>query len=202
VTVSTITIRRRPMRALRALVTMTVMVAMSVGRVDAQQKPNFSGRWTLALNNAAFACGDECTIVQTATTLSITRPPNPQGVAAPVVVLYLDGRENTNMDAGRAGGAPREYVSRVRWDGATLVTTRSLDPQGRFATIRTLALDGDTLTIVTTTSSPGSTPQVSRYTRRPTSKREGRAPGVLQAGDNVIGRADDASVTSRFEQPR
>lgn len=180
------------MRALRTLVTMTAMVAMSFGRVNAHQKPNFSGTWTLAdprpstgtragdgdvsdvqrsdrslaLNNAAFACGDECTIVQTATTLSITRPPNPQGVSAPVVVLHLDGRENTNIDAGRAGGAPREYASRVRWDGATLVTTRSLDPQGRFATIRTLALDGDILTIVTTTSSPGSTPQRSRYARR------------------------------------
>jgi hypothetical protein len=180
------------MRMLRILVSATAMCVLTLDHSEARQKPNFSGTWTLAdpkpttrtragdgdladvqrtdrslaLDNAAFACGDECTIVQTATTITVKRPPNAQGVAAPDVVLHLDGRESKNLDAGRGGGPPREYVSRARWEGTTLVTTRSLDPQGRFTTIRTIALDAGTLVIVTTESVPEAKPRTSLYTKR------------------------------------
>jgi hypothetical protein len=182
------------MRTVTITLALIAAVTLSTRTTDAQSKPNFSGTWTradpkpssdsrardgstssvnsvqtidrsLTLNNTAFACGDECTIVQTATTLTVKRPPNAQGVAPPDVVLYLDGRENKNLDASRIGQAPIEYVSRATWDGATLVTTRPT-AQGKLKSIRSLALDAGTLVIVTTTDFPGMHPVALKYTKR------------------------------------
>jgi hypothetical protein len=178
------------MRTATVTLALIAVVTLSSRTTDAQSKPNFSGTWTLTdpkpssgsrrrdgststtvdrsltLNNTAFACGDECTIIQTATTLTIKRPPNAQGVAPPDVVLYLDGRESKNMDAGRVGQAPIEYVSRATWDGATLVTTRPTPAGGKYNAIRSISLEAGTLVIVTSTDFPGLMPQTSKYTKR------------------------------------
>jgi hypothetical protein len=102
------------------------------------------------IGGAAFRCHPTCTMIQTATTLTITRPVNPDGTTPPVVVLNLDGSESPNQQAGRQGGPPTPYVAIAKWDGNKLVVTRSLGSQQHLLTVQTLSLESGNLTIVTT----------------------------------------------------
>jgi hypothetical protein len=113
---------------------------MLVAGLSAQGKPDFSGKWTLVPDpNAAAAgggggggrggrggggggqfCGQECTITQDGTTLTVTR--TTQG-GEQKATYRLDGSESKNMQQGRGGQT--EVVSKAAWDGARLSITSS-----------------------------------------------------------------------------
>jgi hypothetical protein len=115
------------------------------------------GDRSLSLRNAPFDCGGECIIRQTARAITITRLDAPKGLQAPPVVLTLDGKPSLNEDVQRVGEPPVKFAALARWDGATLVAVRSLDPkdpEGHFQTIRSLALEDGRLIITTTVKFP------------------------------------------------
>jgi hypothetical protein len=107
----------------------------------AQAKPDFSGKWTLVPDPNAAApdaagggrggrggrggggqqfCGQECTITQDATTLTVTRTTQAGEQKA---TYKLDGSESKNM-GGRGGQT--EIVSKAMWDGnrVTIATSQ------------------------------------------------------------------------------
>jgi hypothetical protein len=99
------------------------------------------------IGGSAFTCGVDCTITQTAKTLTIRRPANADGVTPPVVVLNLDGSGSKNQQAGRAGGPLTDYVAHAKWSGHTLVVTRALGEGGQIVTTQTLSIQGGKLAI-------------------------------------------------------
>jgi hypothetical protein len=138
-----------------AFVVLTAAVLLT-DAVAAQRKPDFSGTWTLvdmvdrgpgrgggARSGAAAKvsdiagtlvnCASECTIVQTDTTLTVSRPPNVKGVVPPPIAVNLDGRPT-----------PGRTLT-VRWDGDKLVITRAF--AGAFAVTQTLTLQDGKLTV-------------------------------------------------------
>jgi hypothetical protein len=69
-------------------------------------------------------CGQECTITQDASTITITR----MGPNGDVKTVYkLDGSESKNEQQGRGGAT--EVVSKAKWDGGKL--SISTDAPGR-----------------------------------------------------------------------
>lgn len=115
------------------------------------------GDRSLSLRDAPFDCGGECTIRQTLRAITITRLDVPKGLHAPPVVLTLDGKPSVNEDVQRVGEPPVKFAALARWNGATLVAVRSLDPkdpEGHFQTIRALALEDGRLIITTTVKFP------------------------------------------------
>jgi hypothetical protein len=106
----------------------------------AQGKADFSGKWTLVPDpNAAPGgggpgggrgggrgggggafCGQECTITQDGTTLTVTRT-TPAGDQT--ATYKLDGSESKNMQQGRGGQT--EVVSKAAWEGAKLAISTS-----------------------------------------------------------------------------
>ena len=114
----------------------------------------------------AFNCSLECTIVQTATTLTIKRPTDATGFTPPDVVLELDGSDSTNTQPGRDGRPPTTYVATAKWEGQTLLVTRPIGSSGQFLSTQTLSLDGGTLKITTGATVPGITPQTLTYTKK------------------------------------
>jgi len=93
----------------------------------------------------ALSCSNECTIVQTAQTMTIKRSGDPQGIIPAVVILNLDGSDSKNQQPGPSGGAPVDYVAHAKWSGKTLVVTRAVG--GQVVTTQTLSLVGGKLTI-------------------------------------------------------
>ena len=122
--------------------------ALFVAGVSAQGKPDFSGKWTLVPAEGAAAaapgggapggggpgggggrgrggggggqfCGQECTITQDGTTLTVTRMA--QG-GEQKMVYKLDGSESKNSQAGR-GGQATEIVSKAMFEGNALSIT-------------------------------------------------------------------------------
>ena len=69
-------------------------------------------------------CGQECTIAQDATTLTVTRTTQAGETKA---VYKLDGSESKNQQQGRGGAT--EVVSKAKWDGNKL--SISTDQPGR-----------------------------------------------------------------------
>jgi hypothetical protein len=154
----------------------------------AQSRPSFSGTWTLVLDatarsprrpttsgddvgssgggelggvgGGAFWCGAECTISHAGDTLSIRR--HVPGQTSPAIVLKLDGTDSKITQAGREGGPPTHHTAKARWDGSKLIVTRSLDPQGRFTTIQVVSIENEKLTLVTTHTVDGTTPEGAR----------------------------------------
>lgn len=133
------------------------------------------GDRSLSLRNAPFDCGGECTIRQTPRAITITRLDVPKGLQAPPVVLTLDGKPSVNEDVQRVGEPPVTFAAVARWDGATLVTVRSVDPknpEGPYQAIRSLALEDGRLIITSTVKFPDSVasgpivPQRRVYVRR------------------------------------
>jgi hypothetical protein len=124
--------------------------ALFVAGLSAQGKPNFSGKWTMVPDPAAAAapapgggapggggggrgggrggggggqfCGQECTITQDATTLTVTR--TTQG-GEQKAVYKLDGTESKNSQAGR-GGETTEVVSKAMWEGNNIAISRDV----------------------------------------------------------------------------
>ena len=136
------------MRRMSWLATAAVMTLFVAG-LSAQGKPDFSGKWTLVPDPAAAAapapggggpgggggrgggrggggggqfCGQECTITQDATTLTVTRT-TPGGEQK--AVYKLDGSESKNSQAGR-GGETTEVVSKAAWEGNNIAISREV----------------------------------------------------------------------------
>jgi hypothetical protein len=91
------------------------------------------------------------------------------------VVLTLDGKPSLNEDVERVGEPPVKFAALARWNGATLMGVRSLDPkdpEGRYQVIRSLALEDGRLIITTTVKFPDASrsgpivPQRRVYVRR------------------------------------
>jgi hypothetical protein len=87
----------------------------------------------------------------------------------------LDGKPSLNEDVQRVGEPPVTFAALARWNGATLIAVRSLDPkdpEGNYQTIRSLALEDGRLIITTTVTFPASSrsgpivPQRRVYVRR------------------------------------
>jgi hypothetical protein len=149
---------------IRMCLTVVVMVAsQTLGAHAAQSHPDFSGRWVLidsgvgqgqtggsgsprnpqvVISGAGFNCASGCTIVQTASTLTVSRPANAKGVTPPDVVLGLEGQVGS-------------VKATATWDGLKLVVTRTV----ALSTIRqTISLDEGRLRLVTTFDTPGIDP--------------------------------------------
>ena len=147
------------------------------------QKTDFSGKWTLVPDpNAAAAgggggggrgggrgggggqfCGQECTITQDATSLTVARTTQ----AGEVKASYkLDGSESKNSQPGRGGGAPTEVVSKAAWDGAKVTITSSQPGREGGPAIsrkQVLSVTGGQLEVETTVDA-GQGPQTTKQT--------------------------------------
>ena len=136
---------------------LSLVVAASIAQ--AQDKPDFSGSWTLVVDPNAPApggrgggggLGQAATLTQDAKTLTITRTTQNGEIK---LVYNLDGSDSKNMMMGRGGQT--EQVSKAAWDGNTLVITTTFS-MGENTVTRTqkLSLDASGQLVVATTS-PG-----------------------------------------------
>lgn len=134
------------------------------------QTTDFSGRWTI-IDNApsaqggpqlgrfgaavgGFSCGEACTILQSAGTLTVIRA-MPSGEQK--LIFKLDNSESRNALTGR-GGAVMEVVSKAQWDKNRLVIKTTREFQGQPVTsTQTLWLQGSSL-IVESVGRDGATP--------------------------------------------
>jgi len=141
-----------------ALILGGLSLVLAATTAVAQDKPNFSGSWTLVADPNAPApgrgggggLGAAATLTQDAKTLTITRTTQQGEVKT---VFNLDGSESKNMMMGRGGQT--EQVSKAVWEGNTLVVTTNFT-MGENAVTRTqkFMLDATGQLVVATTS-PG-----------------------------------------------
>jgi hypothetical protein len=142
-------------------------VAVSAAIVVAQAKPTFAGKWVVDASSAPAApsapagpgggggrggrggmLGQELTITQDATTLTIEYMGGGQNPAPVKLVYKLDGTESKNTMMMRGG--QMEQVSKATWAGNALaVTTTMMNGEQK----RTFALEGGNL--VVETANPG-----------------------------------------------
>ena len=115
-----------------------------------------------------FNCGNECTIVQDAKTLTIKRPAPAQGGNAPADVVFQLTGVSKIAQAGRGGAEPPPPVDvTAKWDGAKWVLTRSVTMGENSMTVtQTIALDGGKLTVTTNTGMPDAQPTTRTYTKK------------------------------------
>ena len=145
-----------------ALIVGALSLVFAASIAQAQDKPNFSGSWTLVADpNAAGGgggggggrgggLGQAATLTQDAKTLTITRTTQNGEVK---MVYNLDGSESKNMVQGRGGQT--EQVSTATWDGAKLVITTKFN-MGESAVTRTQTMSLDASgQLVVTVSGPG-----------------------------------------------
>jgi len=141
--------------------------------MSAQSKPNFAGKWTLVPDpNAATAgggrgrgmavgLGPELTLAQDDKTLTVTTN-NPQ-MGELKTVYNLDGSESKNPL--NFGGQSVDRVSKVKWDGAKLVITTTVNFNGTPAeTTQSWMLDGSGNLVVESSSNFSGTPTTSKFT--------------------------------------
>ena len=143
-----------------ALIVGALSLVFAASIAQAQDKPNFSGSWTLVVDPNAPAptgrgggggLGQAATITQDAKALTITRTTQNGEVKT---VINLDGTESKNMMMGR-GGTQTEQVSKAHWDGTKLVVTTSFT-MGETAVERKQAFQLDASgQLVVETTSPG-----------------------------------------------
>ena len=143
-----------------ALILRALSLVFAATTATAQDKPNFSGSWTLVVDPNAPAptgrggggggLGQAATITQDAKTLTITRTTQNGEIK---IVYNLDGSESKNMMMGRGGQT--EQISKATWDGNTLVVTTNFT-MGENAVTRTekYSLDAQGQLVVATTA-PG-----------------------------------------------
>jgi len=148
------------MRRLTTLAATAAFVVSIATSAFAQAKPDFSGKWTLDPASAPAPAagggggrgggrggggglGQEFTISQDASTLTITRDQGGQPVA---MVYKLDGSESKNTVAGRGG--QQEQVSKTMWMANKLMITTKLDVGGNAVEqTRTLSIEGGNLVV-------------------------------------------------------
>jgi hypothetical protein len=152
---------------MRCHVALLLSIALPAA-VRAQDKPDFSGSWTL--NNdksdpapqtgqtggrAGGGMGRPTSLFinQLGSTVSIELKTADQ---SRTVSYYLDGRESHN-----AGMRGQDFVTKSRWEGTSLVTegentvtSQMGEVKIKSKEIRTLSDDGKTLTVVSTYTSP------------------------------------------------
>ena len=137
--------------------------------VSAQSKPSFAGKWTMVPESVAAAgatgrgsgLGQEFTAVQDDKTLTVTTN-NPQ-LGELKTVYNLDGSESRNPI--NFGGQTVDRVSKVKWDGAKLVITTSVNFSGNVGeTTQSWILDGTGNLVVETSSNLTGTPTTSKAT--------------------------------------
>ena len=151
------------MRRLTTLAATAAFIVSIATGAFAQAKTDFSGKWTLDPASAPAPApaaggggggrgggrggggglGQEFTITQDASTLTITRDQGGQPVA---LVYKLDGSESKNTVAGRGG--QQEQVSKTMWMANKLMITTKLDFGGNTVEqARTLSLEGGNLVV-------------------------------------------------------
>jgi hypothetical protein len=120
-------------------------IVFITANVFAQAPPNFAGKWTVVADPNAPAgggrgmggLGETATIVQDATSLTITRSTQ----AGELTSIYkLDGTDSKNTF--NMGGNAIDMVSKVTSEGGKLVVNTSMNFDGNAAqTTMTLSLD-------------------------------------------------------------
>jgi hypothetical protein len=177
------------MRSVTAMLSAAALVLFTATSVSAQAKPDFAGKWTreapagggaaaggggggggqrgggrgMGGGGGAFNCGMTCTITVTGNVMKVERV---QGENTVVLNFTLDGSDSKNSLPGRQGGAPTEIVSKAKWDGNKLVIATTRDMGGNSVTsTQTLSIEAGKLTIVTTSTMEGATPQTITYTK-------------------------------------
>ena len=122
----------------RATTTAAVVVVMGmatltmVGRLAAQAMPNFAGTWTIVADPNApgggrgpGGLGPSATIVQDASTLTITRSTQMGEFTSK---YNLDGTESKNTL--NFNGTSVEQVSKTKWDGGKLLVNTTMNFNG------------------------------------------------------------------------
>ena len=135
---------------------------------SAQSKATFAGKWTMVPESVAAAgvsgrgaLGQEFTAVQDDKTLTVTTN-NPQ-LGELKTVYNLDGSESKNPI--NFGGQTVERVSRVKWDGAKLVITTTINLGGNASeTTQSWLLDGSGNLVIETSSNFTGTPTTTKAT--------------------------------------
>ena len=150
---------------------MTTLV-FACASVSAQSKTSFAGKWTMLpdLNTAAAGgggrgmaggLGPELTAAQDDKTLTITTN-NPQ-LGEVKTVYNLDGSESKNPI--NFGGQTVDRISKVKWDGAKLVITTTINVNGNLAeSTQTWMLDGSGNLVIESSSNFTGTPTTSKLT--------------------------------------
>jgi len=116
---------------MRAAAFATVMtLALGLG-VAGQAKPNFAGRWTLVSSGSAVSSlGRAFTVEYTEKTLVVS-PPQPAPTGSKVT-FNLDGSPiKTVVSVGAESKQEYELVTRLKWEGSTLVLSRTVAPKGQ-----------------------------------------------------------------------
>jgi hypothetical protein len=177
---------------MRRMTAMAIAAAFALFTASAfaQAKPDFSGKWTREApagggaaagggggggarggggggrgggGGGAVTCGAACDIVATAASIKVSRA---QGDATITWTCTLDGKDCSNEQPGRQGGAPTQVVSNAKWDGNKIVVTTKRDMGGTAVTLTsTLSIEGGKLTIVSGSSMEGAQPQTATYTK-------------------------------------
>jgi hypothetical protein len=107
---------------------MAVVMTLATSAAMAQAPPNFAGKWTAVPDPAAAGggrgggIGQEATITQDATTLTVTRT-TPMGTFTSN--YKLDGTESKNTL--NMGGNSVDQVSTAKWDGGKLLVNTKMD---------------------------------------------------------------------------
>jgi hypothetical protein len=145
------------MTRLTAVATLAA-VLMAAGAA-AQAKPSFAGEWKKVAARDSGRPGVDLAITQSASTITVRdRTAGPE-----TLVYHLDGTASRNTVAARGGGAPAERVSKVTWNGGTLIV---LTTTSAGAEKQTFSLAGDELVVDTSASGrDGGSPTRTTYTR-------------------------------------
>ena len=147
------------MRRMKALLSAAAFVLATTSLFA--QKTSFAGTWVREAPAGGAAAagggggrqggggggwGNEATITQDATTLTVKWMAGREGTTPNERVYKLDGTESKNMVA-RGGGEPMAIVSKATWDGPKLVikTTTQAGEQ-----TQVVSIEGGKLTIATT----------------------------------------------------
>jgi hypothetical protein len=157
---------------------------LATSDLSAQDKPNFSGTWTVVADAGAAGGGGggggrggrgggrgglgmAPTIMQDAAALTITRM---QGDTEVKTVYKLDGSESVNTATMGRGGQQVQQTSKAAWEGSKLVITTSYSMnENPVQTTMALSLNAEGQLVVETTA-PGRgggdpTTTTQRYTK-------------------------------------
>lgn len=145
------------MKIMTRATTVVAALVFIAATVLAQTPPSFAGKWTLVADpNAAPAgggrggmggLGQDATIVQDATSLTITRT-TPAGTFTSTYTL--DGSESKNTM--NMGGNAINQVSKAKWDGGKLLVNTTMNFNGNpVETSMVMSLDAAGNLVVETT---------------------------------------------------
>src|SRR5262245_21862772 len=146
---------------MKIVATLIGLVLLLITGMQAQTKPDFSGKWVLDAAKSDFgqAPAPESivhVIAHKEPNVTITTTQNSaQGETTNERKLTTDGKENVNRL--KLGAGEQEVKSTSKWEGAKLTTTTKLDMQGMVVELQDawdLSDGGKVLTIVRQTSSP------------------------------------------------